>query len=75
MSEVLAMSLNGLLRVRKISKKRGVVEIRSHLYPGDWTWCVWRSNSLDMAMQLFMNQAGHHLDGAKYIKPIVQPGV
>lgn len=75
MSDVLAISLDGLLRVRKLSNFRGVVELRSHLFPGDWTWCVYRSTPLDMAMELFLNQARHHVDPAKFIKPIVQPGV
>ena len=75
MSDVLAISLDGLLRLRKISNFRGVVEIRSHLFPGTWTWCVYKSTPLDMAHDLFLNQARHHTDSTKFTTPIVQPGV
>lgn len=72
---VLAHSLDGCLRLRELGGGLGVVELRSHLYPGRWTWCVWEYLHLDRAMDLFMNQARHHTDPSKFFKPVVDPGV
>lgn len=72
---VVAISLNGCLRLRNINGKKAVVEIRSHLFPGDWTYCIHRSLSLDAAMKLFENQAQHHVDSTCFLKPVVNPGV
>lgn len=77
MTEVLAIALNGCLRIRTLNKAgtKGVVEIRSHLFPGDWTYCVHRNLKIEDAMELFMNQARHHTDPKKFFQPVVQPGV
>lgn len=73
----LAFSLDGLLRIRNTNKAgtRAVVEIRSHLYPGDWTYCVWRNLPTNEAWDLFHHQTVHHTDPKAYTKPIVLPGV
>lgn len=68
---VLAHSLEGTLRIRQ-QGSRGVVEIRSHLFPGDWTYCVWRSLPLSEAWDLFVNQCQHRV---QYTQPVVNPGV
>lgn len=71
-----AHSLNGLLRLRATKNgKNGVVEIRSHLFPGSWTWCVYRSLPLEKAEELFENQCVHHTNPNQFFQPIVQPGV
>lgn len=72
---VLAHSLNGLLRIRALNKNKAVVEIRSPLFPGDWTYCVFRSNTTNDAWELFHNQTRFHTDPNVFTQPIVQPGV
>lgn len=70
---VLAHSLEGTLRIRQQGNHGtfGVVEIRSHLFPGDWTYCVWRSLPIDKAWDLFHGQCQHR---PQYTQPVVQPG-
>lgn len=75
MTEVLVFSLDGLMRLRALKNGKGVVEIRSHPFPGTWTWCVYRSLPMEKAMDLFMNQARHHTDPSIFTTPIVQPGI
>lgn len=72
---ILAISLDGLLRIRRQSNLAAVVELRSPAFPGDWTYCVWRSCPIDEAWTLFLNQCLHHLDPHNYMDSIVQPGV
>jgi hypothetical protein len=73
---ILAHSLDGLLRIRATKNgKAAVVELRSHLFPGDWTWCVFRSQPIDAAWKLFHNQTRFHVDPNAFTQPIVQPGV
>lgn len=73
---VLAISLNGLLRIRSNKKgDKAVVELRGYLYPERWTWCVFRSLPIDKAWELFHNQTVFHTDPHEYDQPIVQPGV
>ena len=73
---VVAQSLNGCLRLN-VSKdgKKGVVEIRSHLFPGEWTYCVYRSLPIDRAWELFESQVVWHVDKNKFLEPIVDIGV
>lgn len=77
MTNVIAISLNGCLRIRALNAAgtKAVVEIRSHLFPGDWTYCVYRNLKIEAAMEMFMNQARHHVDPNMFTKPVVQPGV
>lgn len=59
MSDVLAMSLNGQLRIRELrSGTRGVVEL--HDGRGGWVWCVWTSCDIEQAWSLFHNQCKFH---------------
>lgn len=75
MSEALVFSIDGLLRLRALKGGKAVVELRSHLFPGSWTYCVYRSLPMEKAMDLFLSQARHHVDPNIFIKPIVDRGV
>lgn len=76
MSDILNMAPDGLMRLRRLSKTRAVVEIRSPFFPGSWRWAVYRSLPLGEAQQLFHNQLPHHQDDpSKYDRPVVEPGV
>ena len=59
---VLAHSLDGCLRIHRQSKHSAVIELRSHLYPGDWIYCVWRTIPIDEAWEMFYNQCQYHLE-------------
>lgn len=72
---VVAISLDGCLRLRNINTKKSVVEIRSHLFPGDWVYCIHRSLPSAAAMELFENQSQHHVDRTRFLTPIVNPGI
>ncbi|QNH71990.1 hypothetical protein P9VFCI_161 [Rhizobium phage P9VFCI] len=72
---ILAHSLNGLLRLRQLSGTKAVVEIRSHLHPGDWIYCAFRSLDLEEAHRIFHHQCEYHVSKDMYLQPIVQPGV
>lgn len=73
---ILAHSLDGCLRLKaNLTSGKGVVELRSHLYPTLWTYCVWRSLPLAEAWDLFNNQTMHHVNPHQYHQPVVQPGV
>lgn len=72
--EIVAYSLDGCLRLIYLGRGRGRVELRSHLYPGSWTWCVKRFMKLEEARTLFDNQAAFHADPSQYTKPVVRPG-
>lgn len=72
---VLAHTLDGCMRIRALSSKRGVVELRSHLYPGSWSWCVYRSLPIAEAWELFHGQAYHHVDPNRFFQPLVSPGL
>ena len=62
---VLAHSLDDELRLRQISRDKGVVEIRSSLRSDDrWTYCVYRSLPLEKAHELFNNQCRFHVKPA-----------
>lgn len=54
---ILATSPNGQLRLRQMKNGNGVVEMLTH---GKWKWCVWKSNPMDKAQELFDNQVRHH---------------
>lgn len=59
MSDVLAMSLDGQLRIRAFKYGgRGVVELSDGR--GGWTWCVWHSCEMPRAWNLFNNQCKFH---------------
>ena len=69
----LAYSLDGCLRIFQ-SGKYGIVEVRSHLYPGSWRRCLHKMTVTE-AWGFFMNQAKFHMDPAEYFQPVVSPGV
>ena len=70
---ILAHSLNGPLRLRPNKKgDAGVVELRNHLRAGDWFWCVYRSQPIEKAWELFQNQCKFHTDHSSTTE---QPGV
>lgn len=76
MSDIIKMAPDGLMRMRRLSKNRAVVEVRSPFFAGSWVWAVYRSLPNDRAEELFQNQLRHHQDEpGKYTKPIVEPGV
>lgn len=72
---VLAHSLDGCLRIRALKRGRAVVEIRSHLIPNQWAYCVWRVLPEDRAWAMFDRQCKHHVDASIFTSPVVQPGV
>lgn len=73
---ILAQSIDGCLRIRSVKNgKTAVVEIRSHLFPGEWIYCVWKSLPINEAWELFQNQAIHHIDPKRFFQPIVERGV
>lgn len=56
---VLAMSLDGQLRIRELGKfGKGVVELRCA--DGSWMWCVWHACEMQRAWDLFHNQTKFH---------------
>lgn len=71
---ILAHSLDGLLRIRQLSKNSMVVETRSPTIPGYWIFCVWKSLPPTRAWELFNGQTIHHADPSKYLTPVVKPG-
>lgn len=72
--EIIAYSLDGCLRLVRTSAASGVVELRSHLYPGYWRWCVRRKFTFPEAEALFEGQCFHHVDPHQYFQPVVRPG-
>lgn len=54
---VLDISPNGNLRLRKMKNGKGVVEL---LCGDEWVWCVWKSNPMDRAKELFANSVRWH---------------
>lgn len=74
MHKVLAHSLDGVLRIRQLNDRQAVVELRSHLFPGDWTYCVFRRLDLVEAWGLFDKQCEFHRRPL-FTTPVVQPGV
>ena len=75
---ILAQSLDGCLRIRRVADRhkaaKAIVEIRSHRFPGEWTYCVNRINSLPEAWELFNNQSAHHVDPNRFFEPIIARG-
>lgn len=71
---VLAVSLNGCLRIRSLNSKNAVVELRSYLCPGEWTYCVFRNIPLSRAWEIFHNQSQYHDDINAYSSPVIKPG-
>lgn len=69
----LAYSLDGCLRISEVGKY-GIVELRSHLYPGRWLRCLSAMTVVE-AWEFFMSQAKFHSDPTKYFQPVVEPGV
>lgn len=66
MGDVLAMSLNGQLRIREQSRAgRAVVEL--HDGRGGWVWCVWTGCDIDQAWSLFHNQCKFHAGPHPYL--------
>ena len=72
---VMAISLDGCLRIRSLTSGKSVVELRSHMFPGEWTWCVYRSMKNKDTWDMFENQCAHHDNKDKFLDPVVQPGV
>jgi hypothetical protein len=59
MRDVLAMSLDGQLRIRAFKTPgRAVVELACP--GGEWVWCVWHGCDTDRAWELFHNQCRFH---------------
>lgn len=56
---VLAIAPDGNLRLRSLSKGKGVVEVRG---PGteNWTWAVYRSRPIEDARSLYEAQLQFH---------------
>lgn len=68
--QTIAHSLDGCLRLRVTEDgKQGVVEIRSNVFPGHWSWCVYRSQSIKHTRQLFESQCRFHLDPSLVYDP------
>ena len=73
---IIAHSLDGCLRLREFKNGvTAVVELRNHLYPGEWRWCMWKSLPKEKAMETFLSQCQFHLRFKKCFEPVVQPGV
>lgn len=63
---VLAMSLNGRLRIRELGRfGKGVVELSDGR--GGWTWCVWHACDMAQAWSLFESQCRFHLEPHPYL--------
>ena len=54
---IIKISPNGQLRLRKMKNGNGVVELFCH---GKWVYCVWRSNPMKRAIELFESQVKFH---------------
>jgi hypothetical protein len=72
---ILAITLDGCMRIRQFANGKAVVELRGHLFPGDWIYCVYRSLTLEKAWDMFHNQAAHHTNINRFTKPVVSPGL
>lgn len=72
----IAYSLDGCLRLIQFGRhgEKGCVQIRAHLYPGDWSSCVYRQQPFDDAKQFFWEQAIFHVDRHRFFQPVVEPG-
>lgn len=72
---ILAITLDGCMRIRQFANGKAVVELRGHLFPGGWIYCVYRSLSMEKAWELFHNQATHHTNINRFTQPVVSPGL
>jgi hypothetical protein len=72
---ILAITLDGCMRIRQFANGKAVVELRGHLFPGDWIYCAYRSLTLEKAWDMFHNQAAHHTDINRFTKPVAGPGL